>query len=518
MSYPLSRIEIAAYKASSDGFYWGPFPNGDKPNDLISTAVISLLSTGALTTQSRLNGALSIAVAGRGTITSGGLQKKWNPSIAYWQIDYNISLAAQFARMAALKAACPATRGFEFSWNWALLENPALVGGAAQYDGSWGTPASPTDYNNLRGFALLQTFLNEAARLGCQLMMSVRMLGGHSDGGDQNPTHFPSSFVPTYFQNSLYGPNTASTNGRWGAVWLNSYGGSNNPPAGTPNTGNGSAFTMYVRWWDSLTFPLYKALGVAYGAQFDSNQNLECVSWSSDEMIAATTTGINDAGFIAATCGSSSISATWRAAFPTTIVRNYVSYSGTLDTMDTVLAGSLALNTAIGGPDTANDSPNTSSNAVLNSRGIFRSVTAAWRWKGLTASVGNGGVVDPTAPVYVGQNIYMCEVEGEDLAHDNSTNTNYSDDGRFIGDGCFFNIVNEMNLLGAQYGIWYDNTDTTHNSMNRPAHIPLSSRITTVGAHPNLCDMVQSLATGTTVQGINLGVSLQNTTRPPGWT
>jgi hypothetical protein len=435
-------------------------------------------------------------------VPSTGQRIKFNGSCAYWQIDYNISLSSQFARMAALKAACPATRGFEVSWNWALLENPALVGGTAQYDGSWNFANDQTNINNLRGFALWDKFLAEAARLGCQLMVSIRLVGGHSNPGAQSATNFPTSFVPSYWRNSTYGPNTASTNGVWGAAWINCF-----------TTNNGSQFSWYFRWWDSAVAPLIKAFANAYGPRYNANPNLETVSWSSDELIADVATGISDAGALATTTGANGIMQVWRAAFPNTQVRMFISYvANTPATMDTWLADAVSRDISIGGPDTCNDSPYTSTDPVLNSDTHYRSVTAVWRWKGLTASKGNGGTQDPTAPVYAGQGHYICEVEGEDLAYDAFDGSVYSGDGRFLGDGVLQHIVAEANLLGATHMVWYDNTAVT----GRPAHPPLSSRVATNGAHPNLCDYVQSVATGGgDVNGVAAGITLTNTTYPP---
>jgi hypothetical protein len=460
------------------------------------------------------------------------MQKKFNPGPGYWQMDYNIDMATQYARMTTIVSLCPDTQGIEFLWPWAKMENPLGPGvsGAARYDGSWTLSLDQTNPNNWSGFVLWQKFLDKARSLGIQIAVVVRSVGGHSDGGDQAYNKFPSSMFPTYLGNSTYGPNTAQTNGRWGGIWINSYGGTNNPKAGDPpdprGPGNGSNFSMYFRWWDPLMLPPCRALAAAYGAKFDQDQNLEWVSWGGDEIITAVTTGITEDGHFNQVYGTNGIVAGWCAAFPTTTVRSFESYR-LLTNLDKINALSLDWEFGIGGPDTANDKHYSSSNPVLNSPAFARSIDSSYRWKGYNKAPFNGGVRDTTVPIYVDQGMYFCEVEGEDLSYDlgypnKDANGNivsygkaFSGDGREIGDGCFQHIVTEVNELGAQYIVWYMNW----NDFGRPAYPPLSARQCVTGAHPHLADYVQALLVGgnTTYQTLNPGISHRNKTYPKGW-
>lgn len=439
--------------------------------------------------------------AGQQCVPVTGQRLNFNPSIAYWQLDRNASYQTNFNRMASLKAACPPTRGFEITLTWAAVENPALVGGAAQYDGSWAT-GDQALINNQRGFKLIDSFIAGAAVLGCQCCIVIRGLGGHSNGGDMSSTNYPSSAAPDYTKSSAYGNVTPATNGQWGSLWVNCYGTPN------PNVGsNGVQFQWYIRWWDTRVTALLKAYGAAFGAQYNSNPHVEWFSFAADEMTISDATGYSDSQAINSLTGSTGLLASLRASMPQIPVRVYYNYFDLLATMDTLLAEAVLRDCSVGGPDTCVDKPVVSADPAKNSDGRFRSITALWRWLRLTASAGNGGVTDVNAPIYAGQGDYICEVENEDLAYDTLTNTIISSDGRALGDGIPFNIVATANSLGACRMCWVDNV----------ADGPSTNRTNT--AHPNLCDWLSSAAQGgnVNVNGAVAGISLTNTTYPPTW-
>lgn len=410
---------------------------------------------------------------------------KFNPSIAYIQLNLNDSLSSQLSRMLQLKAANPWLRGFEVFWTWARLENPSLVGGSAQYDGSWAT-GDQTNVNNQRGFRLMDTFVNAAASIGCQFMFHLYSFGGGASAGSQSAT-FPSFWVPAYLAGSVYGPNTVTSNGVFGAVWQNSY------------SSNTVGVSRYIRYWTQLTMDRLISMGIAYGNQYDSNPNVETFSFL-DESAVNQQTGYNDSGAAATTLGVGGYFQALRAAWPTTQLRWWNNYLTTISAMDTFMAEAKKYNWTMGGPDTANEAP------YANSDGIYRSIAGDWRYRGFTAALGDGGVNDPALPNYVGVAHNMREVEGEDLSYDIVTHTTIAN-GRHIGDGVFAHLVAQANLMGATHMVWFDNTFTG----------PDRNRTNT--AHPNLLDFMNSALQGgsVNVNGAVAGISLTNTSRPSSW-
>lgn len=418
--------------------------------------------------------ALSTVIQGVPKAAASGAVK-FNPSVAYFYIDQNQSRSAQLARMQALKAANPWIRGFQVFWTWADLENPALVGGAAQYDGSW---ASQTDVNSMKGFKLMDTFVNACAAMGCQFALHIYSYGGASAAGAQS-TSFPASFAPAYLAGSPtspYGPNTASSNGIHGGVWINSY------------AGNAVGVARYYRYWVPAVMQRITAWSTAYGNKYDSNQNVEVVSFL-DETAMSTQTSYSDSGAASTMQGSGGYFQAGNAAWPHTQRRVWANYVGSsVPAMDALLASAYANKWAIGGPDTANESG-----------ASFRAITADWRFRGLTSALGNGGVRDPTVPDYrtLGAS-NMREVEPEDLTANTPPGT------RSLGDGIPAHIVAQANLMAATHMFWYDNRfagpDT--NRTDKPS--------------PNLLDFIHSALLGgnVAVNGVTAGISLTNTTLP----
>jgi hypothetical protein len=430
-----------------------------------------------------------------------GQRLKDNPGM-YFQIDYNQPLQNQYDQITYLANHTPHLTGVHLMWYPAMLDNPALVGGTAQYDGNWNNANDQTQINNLRGFKLFQKFLDHCTDLGLQMMMSIRIIGAGVQPGSQ-AVKFPSSY-PAYYGNSTYGVNTAATTGLWGAVWINC----------STDVKNTAVFAHYFRWWDTQATPILKALGAAYGAQFNSHQNVECVSWGCDELIADAFTGLTDAKHIAAVSGPNGINAAWRAAFPNTQIRNFESYITSTPNLDILLADAVSRYISIGGPDTANDIIYTSADPTLDSDGISRIITACRRWKGKDNSA-NGGVRDNTVPIYVRQGDYICEVEGEDLAYDANTDTTYNGNKRHIGDGVIQHILEEANQLGARKMVFYAAPSVPTSFVPRP-NFPYC--VYPTGPHPNLCDIVESIALGgINVGGYAVGDGLHNSAYPPTW-
>jgi hypothetical protein len=429
---------------------------------------------------------------------------KFNPGPVWWQIDYNQNYSTQFSNFATFKNKVPLTNGFEVEIPWASLENPADPSvipdtDPRRWDGSWAT-GDQTVVSNQRGFKLIDSLLAEAKRLGCRLCLHMRGVGGHSNGNDVHS--FPTGWAPSYLQGSAYGPDTHATNGIWGGLWLNSY----PAAAGVIN------FQYYTRWWDTRVTARFKAIGAAYGARYDSAHAnaawFEMFGFAADEMVVGTQTGYSDSSAIAALTGPDGLYASLRASWPHTMIRVWYNYFQALSAMDAMLASAFANKLTVGGPDTANETANTSADPNENSRGIFRSLTADWRARGLTAALGNGGVRDPSVPDYVSLGLhFVSEVEGEDLTFDVITNARIGGDNRNIGDGVLKHIVQHSNLQKSTHIFWYPNALAGPNK----------NRINV--ASPNLYDFLNSLSQGgfTAVNGVTAGVALETTTYPASW-
>jgi hypothetical protein len=71
-SYRPSRVDIAIYRPSSDGFYWGRYPQGDKPSTIAGSAAVTAAVAGALSTGIPLAGAATSATSATGALTTGG--------------------------------------------------------------------------------------------------------------------------------------------------------------------------------------------------------------------------------------------------------------------------------------------------------------------------------------------------------------------------------------------------------------------------------------------------------------
>jgi hypothetical protein len=69
--YRASRVNVAIPKVSSDGQYWGRYPQGNKPAQS-GSAAIGTAAGGALSTGIRLAGATSVAGSASASLTTGG--------------------------------------------------------------------------------------------------------------------------------------------------------------------------------------------------------------------------------------------------------------------------------------------------------------------------------------------------------------------------------------------------------------------------------------------------------------
>lgn len=70
-AYRPSRVDVAIYKPSYDGQYWGRYPNGDKPQMAGAVSIAAAVS-GALSTGIKMAGGAAAAVAASGALTTGG--------------------------------------------------------------------------------------------------------------------------------------------------------------------------------------------------------------------------------------------------------------------------------------------------------------------------------------------------------------------------------------------------------------------------------------------------------------
>lgn len=442
---------------------------------------------------------------------AGGPQIKFRPSAFYITFDHNTSMATALSLTKSIKAAYPGLAGIEkFSYP-ALWENPALVGGNAQYDGSWGT-GDQTNIANLRGGRLMQRWLDECNALGITFTShDFSAWGGVNAAGTQSATSFPSTFAPAYWNSTNYGTISPASNGLWGAIWANSY------------TPNGVRFGYYVRYWDSRVMALYISRAQYYGANFDSNPALKQISFFDESSIPAVP-GYNEPAAMATKFGPNGLYVKGRAAFPTTQLRDYLNYvangsDGTAN-MDLYFPQIMASKWSIGGPDMTNEVLATSTASPGGSSwGQFRAITADWRFLTYNAAIPNGGTPQAGVTNYFNKIHQSRIVEPEDLTFDNNVapKVHPTDPDapvgavptgqRFLGDGAMYHIVQQANRLGATDIYWMYQTFVGPNR----------NRFNT--AHPNALDWIASCAAGgnVAVNGVTAGIALTNTSRPSTW-
>lgn len=147
-----SQVEIAIYKPSYDGQYWGRYPNGDKPgpNMFGSASVGSSASAALSTSPAPMMGAATVSSAVSGILsTSSSNQIKFNPG--HYMVSNsrtfssNGNLSQRNIEIDLVKAAGPNVLGYMPYYQWGVFEPTSL--------GVYTWAILDADYTRLTGIA-----------------------------------------------------------------------------------------------------------------------------------------------------------------------------------------------------------------------------------------------------------------------------------------------------------------------------------------------------------------------------
>lgn len=513
---PSGQSIIAGYRLYKASAVNGPFALVNTYTTLSTTDTLSGTQFYRIEAFDQYQTGVSSSVVSCAPQVSSGPIK---PFMGHWiYVDQGVSKDAQFTRTQQLVARCPHVAGFQYLWKWGVLENPNVPG---DYSGNWAAAGQA-------GFQLVHRFADYLRSVGKKMHLNNFSYGGNigiNGPGSINPNNWLSSEEPIYLSDSAYGPNTPSTNGIWGGMWMSSY--------------PGASFTQvksFMRFWVPAVGARLLALSQAYGAEFDSHDGFGIFSPLSESTMDSRTsyTVAADKLFFLGTNNNGAF-AQMRAHWPTTPLRWWGNFMGnSYDDMSDMIDGAVANKWIVGGPDTLNDpfdsanpawapawsaatsyimgqvvsrsnvnyycstantnSPPPSGNwTTLNK--LTRTIASDFVWRGCNGD----NTVNANYNNWVGQGARGDDVEPLDLdvSHD---------------DGVNFHHVMHANKLGSMALFWYDlryNSSGTTPSQNR-----------TDTPSPNLLDWIESCAQGgnVNVNGIVAGIKLTNDgLYPPTW-
>jgi hypothetical protein len=172
--YLPARVNIAIYKASYDGQYWGKYPNGDKPGPgMFAGASASSSATGALSTRIQLATAAQIKAAATGALTTGGGSGKRTYAFApgiYTTSPPNMTQSLALSLISSISGT--KIRGIEFF----------------PTSGSYDTGTSGPNYSS--GDAMMESVLNAAQSAGKYVEVGFPTQG-YGNSVPSQPAGFP---------------------------------------------------------------------------------------------------------------------------------------------------------------------------------------------------------------------------------------------------------------------------------------------------------------------------------------
>ena len=363
------------------------------------------------------------------TPASSGL-KKHTPG--NWIIlDPNTTFAAQLTRIAVL-GAIPNSNivGIEVWKNWATMENPQLVGGRAQYDGSW-------DSTGKSGLTGLLQLINACTTAGFKFAFhNYTFYGGSSNS---LPAKHVDSFTPAYLAGAAYGPTNAAQ-GLFGDQWVNCY-------------ASGINIGVVPILWNQAVMDRLVAMAVWYmspsGGNLDANPTVEIMSWI-DETAPHPVAGYSDAAMMSTFIGPNGYVARVSAASPDTDLQLWLNFIQNSQNYPAILADAFANKASIGGPDTCNETGTHP-----------RVITADQAFRGINPDTGVANWID-----YRGRMRWIATVEWEDLGVSGTFTLPAT-----IGSGQLSDIVAHADLQVATRIRWVDNNFSGPNS-NRTQTTP----------------------------------------------
>lgn len=115
--YRQSHVDIALYRRSSDGLYWGRYPNGDKPPGMTASAAAAFSAAGLFTNKIRLSVAAAAAAQASATLAGPGLPGQVS----------SVTATAGPAGTAALLFAAPSSNGGSPLTQYEALSSPGGI-------------------------------------------------------------------------------------------------------------------------------------------------------------------------------------------------------------------------------------------------------------------------------------------------------------------------------------------------------------------------------------------------------
>lgn len=402
------------------------------------------------------------------TIVASATRQKIKSNFGlYIYLDRNMGTSQKLSRMGYFSQ-FPFVKGFQDIVFPAKLENPALVGGAAQFDGSWNASGDS-------GFAYVNKMLSTCAAMNPprHYMLQDSTYGFASPSGPGSvSSSFPSGFMPSYFAGGTYGANTPTVDGVHGGVWQNSY-------ATAP-----TSVAYFVRYWVPAVMDRYLAKIAAYGAQYDSHPLFEMASFLSESAMPSVG-GYSDPLQITQLLR---MFPAGRTAFPTTQLRYWGNYEQQASSYKTIIDACVQNFWALGGADCINETDPTGA-------GKLRVIPFDQAYRGINPST---HLPDLSYTNYVGKAVWVAEFEpDEEMPRSGAAGAAAS------GNNNWTDYVRHANDQGAQYVTLFDNTFGGNND-KRTVTSPS-------GLHPDAMDFWSSVLTA---NGGNVNGAVANITMP----
>lgn len=411
------------------------------------------------------------------TVTNGGTGFKFLDGLQQigFTLDPNASVASWISRMGQLKSQVPLLRLVQVYINQAVLENPSLVGGDAQYDGSW-------DGSGNSGGALITKLL--AAATANNLMLGINI---QTAAYNAPSTSFPSWLIAGYMGGSAYGPTSGSPGGASGAfqggAWFSS------------NTSNSGGYTDSWLWWTTAIQPRVMSMNNWYAGRFNTHPNL--YFWCNlGESAIPGVTNYNSALAVPFYTGTyfPGMDSTWTQ----TMRRAQLNYETSDDNMAAIIAAANTHRIITWGPDCA-----------LETGSHSRVFQANYVYRGLKGGIGG----THSYPDFVGIAGFGLEAQYASLS---DTVGGYGPT-KFANGDIPTMLTTMASLQAAFIFMMYDQANSGWNSVRTTSNAPTASPPTGGGPlHPNAIDQYNAVLTQTVVNGAPV-TAIVNTSRPAGY-
>lgn len=370
------------------------------------------------------------------------LQFKWAPQVSWIvsNIQGGSSIASDLASANQILPRSTNSKMVTVYKTWAQLENPQLVGGAAQYDGSW-------DANGNSGFKGIDKLI---AGLPAGTKVKVYFYNSSTSGG----TTFPSGLAPAYLNSTTYGQISGIF-----------YGGCVRDSVHVDASGNKSSKGSIVRYWAAPVMARLTALLQAYGAKYNGNSQFYLMDPFS-EITGITWADYSDNTFIAS-LNSTNIAQLARAAFPNTMLRVMPTYIGNYSNYKTILDIFKAAHWCVGEFDSTNRTDPAGGNRA-------RDVAGAKAFRGISPIT---NLPDSNLTDYRNTWDYHCQICGDELG----PRSNAATLPPAYGTGVMSDIWGGIAIMNASH------VDVLNDSWTGPPQNKIGT-----GYHPDLVDSINA--------------------------